>query len=124
MIKKALFSQYRFDEPWNGPHNSKLADRIPAVYRCPSFVKYHQRHNLETEQTKHLTNYVVVTAGDAIFNGNRPTAIRDIKDGTSNTLILAETRHHLVHWMEPDDVSENELVFDLQSATHADQANL
>ena len=32
-----LYSLYRFDEPWNGPHNSKLADKIPSVYRCPSF---------------------------------------------------------------------------------------
>ncbi len=39
-----LYSEYRFDEPWDGPHNSQLQDqlegrsilsRCPEVYRCP-----------------------------------------------------------------------------------------
>ena len=31
-----LYAQYRFDEPWNGPHNRQLLDRMPAVYSCPA----------------------------------------------------------------------------------------
>src|SRR6516165_2689000 len=31
-----LYNQYRFDEPWDGPNNKKLADTILAVYNCPS----------------------------------------------------------------------------------------
>ena len=30
-----LYAQYRFDEPWNGPHNRQLLGRMPAVYSCP-----------------------------------------------------------------------------------------
>jgi hypothetical protein len=33
---KALYDEYRFDEPWDGPHNRQLADYMPSVYRCPS----------------------------------------------------------------------------------------
>ena len=30
-----LYAQYRFDEPWDGPHNRQLLARMPAVYsRC------------------------------------------------------------------------------------------
>lgn len=31
-----LYDQYRFDEPWNGPHNSRLSDPMPAVYASRS----------------------------------------------------------------------------------------
>lgn len=34
--QQALYDQYRFDEPWNGPNNSKLAKFIPEVYQCPN----------------------------------------------------------------------------------------
>jgi hypothetical protein len=32
----ALYREYRFDEPWNGPHNLVLVNQMPAVYCCPS----------------------------------------------------------------------------------------
>lgn len=31
-----LYKEYRFDEPWDGPHNRRLASRMPTVYGCPS----------------------------------------------------------------------------------------
>src|SRR5258708_3140815 len=31
-----LYANYQFDEPWDGPNNSKLADKILAVFNCPS----------------------------------------------------------------------------------------
>jgi len=34
--EEALYRKYRFDEPWNGPHNSALASQMPSVYLCPS----------------------------------------------------------------------------------------
>ena len=32
---KELYSRYKFDEPWDGPNNSKLIPLIPEVYRHP-----------------------------------------------------------------------------------------
>jgi hypothetical protein len=29
-----LYKQYRFDEPWDGPNNRKLASQMPGLYRC------------------------------------------------------------------------------------------
>jgi len=34
--RQDLFDSYRFDEPWNGPNNSRLVDRMPEVYGCPA----------------------------------------------------------------------------------------
>jgi hypothetical protein len=118
-----LYNAYRFDEPWNGPNNSKLAEKIPSVYRCPSFAKYQGRFDLETAQTKQLTNYVAVTGVDAIFSGARATTLRDIADGTSQTIAIAEARNHAVHWMQPDDVTATEFVIDVQAARHEHHAN-
>ncbi len=118
-----LYAQYRFDEPWDGPNNSKLADKIPEAYRCPSFAKYHGRFGLETPQTRQLTNYVAAIADDGIFEGTGTTALTDITDGASQTLTVVEARNHAVHWMQPDDPSEMELLIDLQSAVHEHHAN-
>ena len=30
-----LYEQYRFDEPWDGPNNSQLADRMPRTFHMP-----------------------------------------------------------------------------------------
>src|ERR1700690_1532678 len=31
-----LYDQYRFDEPWNGPHNRELAKLPIALFHCPT----------------------------------------------------------------------------------------
>ena len=33
--QNALYKQYDFDEPWDGPNNRKLLDKMPAVYSYP-----------------------------------------------------------------------------------------
>ena len=30
----ALYRAYHFDEPWDGPNNRRLLDRMPAAYAC------------------------------------------------------------------------------------------
>ncbi len=124
MDQAPLFNQYRLDEPWNSPHNTVLAETIPPLYRCPSFVKYHGRHNLATREIGQLTNYVMVTApGIRPALDGRGLALKDIADGSSNTILVIEARHHAVCWTQPDDASESEILIDLQSAANEHQAN-
>lgn len=120
---KDLYDRYRFDEPWNGPNNSKLANEIPSVYQCPSFVNYHKHHDLTTARINQSTNYVAVVAANSVFSGDTPLRIKNITDGSSNTILVTEARHHSVHWMQPDDVTEADILFDLHSAIDDDQAN-
>ena len=33
--QQELYNQYHFDEPWDGPNNRKLIDKMPAIYAYP-----------------------------------------------------------------------------------------
>jgi len=121
--EQKLYSEYRFDEPWDSPHNSTLADKIPSTYRCPSFAKSHRHHDLETEHSLRMTNYVAISTAGAVFDGPRATSIKEIHDGTGKTLVVAEVRQHSVHWMQPDDVTPHELLSDLLYSTQDVHAN-
>jgi hypothetical protein len=112
----ALYREYRFDEPWDGPHNSKLADRIPAPFRCPRFVEETGR---QKSKSTRLTNYIAISAPHAVFDGNKATRLGDVTDEAANTILVSETRKYSVHWMQPEDVSPDQLFAELQTATYS-----
>jgi hypothetical protein len=33
--QQQLYDQYRFDEPWDGPNNRKLAENVISIFHCP-----------------------------------------------------------------------------------------
>src|SRR5207248_10367 len=37
--EKALYNEFKLDEPWDGPTNRKLLARMPAVYASPEARK-------------------------------------------------------------------------------------
>ena len=47
-----LYDRYNFDEPWDGPNNSKLAALIRDVYRCTD--------EYDTDDTSPWTSFVAV----------------------------------------------------------------
>lgn len=97
---KPLYERYRFDEPWNGPHNRKLHGEIVDVYRCPKEKPEHETN----------TSYVVVIGPRTIFPGCRGLKLSDVKDGTSNVLAVVEYRNSGIHWMEPRDLEISRMV--------------
>ncbi|MCA9075682.1 MAG: DUF1559 domain-containing protein [Planctomycetaceae bacterium] len=108
----SIYEQYRFDEPWDGPNNSELHDLIPDVYKCPSYDA-----NLEVPQrkpAKTLSNYVVVTSPHSAFPYDRTVSIGDISVGTPNTILVTEVQRHACHWMEPVDITVQQLITDLE----------
>ncbi len=44
--QKELYKAYNFDEPWDGPNNRKLIDKMPAIYS----LSRHRRDAVEPEQ--------------------------------------------------------------------------
>lgn len=95
---KPLYDLYRFDEPWDGPNNRKLADKIVSVYNCPG------EHRPAAHSTQTSTSYVAIIGPETLWRGDRSTKFDDIKDGTSNTLMIVEVVNSGIHWMEPRDL--------------------
>ncbi len=93
----ALYEQYDFSEPWNGPNNRQLVSEMPCCYCCPSA----QRKNPE----QHVTNYVAVTGPGTFWPPQGAARRQDTKDGMCNTLLLVELNNSDICWMEPRDLS-------------------
>jgi hypothetical protein len=99
-----LERQYSFDEPWDGPNNRQLADKIPDVFRCPSYKHHRGHHGGATEGEDVLTQYVALVGPKTIFPGREPVSFEDVQDGASNTLLVVEVHGDSVHWMKPEDI--------------------
>lgn len=93
--QKALYDKYNFNEPWNGPNNSKLADYMPHVFCCPC----------DNDRGKTMeTSYVAVVGQETAWPAEKAISMADIADGSSNTLMVVEVRDSGIHWMEPRDL--------------------
>jgi len=90
-----VYDMYRFDEPWNGPSNSKLHDVIVDVFRCP------QDHG---GPGSNQTSYVAVVGPDTIWPGSEGVRLDDVTDGLGATLFIVEIADSGIHWMEPRDL--------------------
>ena len=97
--EQALYQQYRFDEPWNGPNNRGLAERIPKIFRCPS----------EAGPNSQTTPYLVVVGPRTVFPGAKSTRTADLLAGLASVVLVVETTGMDVNWMEPRDLDEKAL---------------
>lgn len=88
-----LAKQYRFDEPWNGPHNRTLAVKAPAVFRCPSAT-----------DSEGETSYVAVVGEPTLWSGEKGFSHRNIGDGARKTIAIVETAQSGINWLEPRDI--------------------
>ena len=88
-----LYEQYDFSEPWDGPNNSLLHNHVVSLFGCPSDTS-----------TANNTNYVAVVGPDTAWPGAEGRSIEQIKDGTTNTILVVEVHDSGIHWMEPRDL--------------------
>lgn len=95
MEERALYDKYRFDEPWDGPNNRKLAGQIVQAY---SGAADHAGPK-DTE-----TDYVAVVGPGTMWPGEKSIALGDIADGAGNVIAVVEVRNSGIHWMEPRDL--------------------
>ncbi len=70
-----LYNQFHLDEPWDSDHNKTLIDEMPAVFETPGVTE------------KGRTSVHVFTGKGAPFGGDEAPGMRDITDGTSNTIM-------------------------------------
>jgi hypothetical protein len=98
-----LYKEYDFNEPWDGPKNRRLGDQMPHYYRCPS-APY------SDGKASRMTNYVAVTGPGTAWPGSKSTQIGDIRDGTDKTIRVVEIADSDIPWMEPRDLTLEEVV--------------
>jgi hypothetical protein len=97
-----LYKQYKFDEPWDGPNNRKLADRMPRVFA------FHSQKRAPGHTT---TNYLAVIGDNTAWPHAKQRKTAEVKDDNSSTILIVENRGMNVHWMEPRDLNIDEMDF-------------
>jgi beta-lactamase regulating signal transducer with metallopeptidase domain len=90
--QKPLYDQYRLNEPWDSPANQKVLAQMPDWFRSP----------YDDPKSPNSGFYALVGAG-TIFEGTEGIKIRDITDGTSNTIMIVESKRN-IPWTKPEDI--------------------
>jgi prepilin-type processing-associated H-X9-DG protein len=97
---RSLYERFHLDEPWDSPHNRALLAEMPPEFACPG----------GPGRRSGRTGYLVVVGpkNDAFsvstpFEPARGVEIREITDGTSNTVLALETDAP-VPWTKPEDL--------------------
>jgi prepilin-type processing-associated H-X9-DG protein len=96
-----IYDQYDFEQPWDSPANLPLASAMPNVYCCPS-----DSMSLNSE-----TSYAMIVGAGTISDGSSVTEIKDILDGTSNTILVVEAAGSNINWLEPRDLDAEQISF-------------
>ncbi len=94
MEETALYNQYDFREPWDGPNNIKLLNRMPLLFSCPS----------RFSNPTNLTSFVVITGPGTMFPGAASVKFADVTDGRARTLMMVEVENQDIPWTAPVDL--------------------
>ena len=92
--EKALYSEFKLDEPWDSPHNKALLSRMPKIY-APV---------VKPKVEKYETYYQGFVGTGALFEERQKVGIAGVTDGTVNTLMVVEAEKP-VPWTKPEDLS-------------------
>jgi prepilin-type processing-associated H-X9-DG protein len=103
--QQRLYEQYNFDEPWDSPNNKIVGNTAIPVYSCPT--------DPSSGTLPNQTSYMVVTGPNTVFNGGQAARMRDILDGTSNTILVVESAGSGVTWSQPVDIDASNVTFPL-----------
>jgi Protein of unknown function (DUF1559) len=104
-LDPGLYRQFHLDEPWDGPHNKALLAKMPEVFAPEN----------EELRDEGKTTILVPVGDKTIFGPIEGVAIKDITDGTSNTILAIDaSEKRAVPWTKPADLNVD--VSDVQSA--------
>ncbi len=94
--EQELAAKYRFDEPWDGPHNRELVAQCPEVFQSPHWG---------TEPGR--TNFYGVIGRRTAWPAQHAISMERALDGTSNTIHVVEGPP-VAQWLEPRDLGVRE----------------
>lgn len=92
--EQPLYSRFKLDEPWDSPHNIKLLDEMPSVFKSPGI----------TLAPGNTVYHLMIGEGLAISPTGK-SRFRDFTDGLSNTLLMVEgNADSQVPWTAPQPI--------------------
>jgi prepilin-type processing-associated H-X9-DG protein len=95
MEQQALYSQFDLSQPWDSARNRSASGTVIKTLLPPGDPEVPE------------TPYRAFVGGGALFNADgTPVRIADIRDGTSNTLMMAHATDR-VPWAKPQDLTYN-----------------
>jgi hypothetical protein len=90
--QKALYDEFKLNEPWDSKHNKKLLKKMPRTFAHPT-----------SKARAWETHYQAFAGNGAFFEGKRGLRITDITDGTASTIMFVEAAK-AVPWTKPEDL--------------------
>ncbi|MEX2175499.1 MAG: DUF1559 domain-containing protein, partial [Pirellulaceae bacterium] len=106
MEQSPLYGSFKLDEAWDSPANMPISQTM-----VPTFVD-------ASSPTQGPNNYAFVTGKGTVFEAGQAADMADIKDGTSNTLMMVEVRSDGKSWAAPSDVDISQLPGGLPPGNH------
>lgn len=94
-----LAQQFRYDEPWDSPHNLQLLPLMPDIYR-----------DSQAAADSITTRLMTFSGANTPFpplaaNIEKGISVRHITDGSSNTILVMQAGpDRTVPWTKPDDL--------------------
>lgn len=96
--QKDLYDQFRLNEPWDSEHNLRLATQMPDVFRSPD-------DSAELTAAGRTRFVGPLTDQSMLGRPGDSVQIREIIDGTSNTIMVVQTTaDQAVIWTKPADL--------------------
>ena len=93
--QQELYNEFHLDEAWDSPHNKKLIERMPTIYKSTK----------NQPSDPFATYYQVFTGNGSLFDPKtKGTGLAEVTDGTSNTIAVVEAGT-AVPWTKPVDIA-------------------
>lgn len=116
--------KYDMNEPWNSPHNLKVAEQLEyGLFFCSALQEKDWLGIFLHKPEKSFANYVFVTGPGTAFDGADGKHPRDFKDGLSNTILFVEFADSDIKLLEPRDITAEEFIAAFENASSNSKGN-
>lgn len=99
----ALRSSYEDTMAWDAPHNDAVARQRMELYVCPA------NPTPQSADGRYYTAPAFVTGPQTCFPERHGITLKDVTDGRSQTILIAESCGQNIIWTEPRDVDVSQL---------------